>query len=161
MYIKKTASRYKDKTYTNYLLVEAISTPKGPRHKVICSLGDLRPRPAKEWLRLARKVEAALVGQMSLDETDPEVDAIVAKVRASKRGPEGEPRRPSADDGALVSVHTDRVTTERHREAGTVHVGHRMWESLAIARSLEFPPRTGRSSSCPAQSPRGDRDGQW
>ena len=89
MYIKKTASRYKHKTYTNYLLVEAISTPKGPRQKVICSLGDLGPRPAKEWLGLARKVEAALIGQLSLDETDPEVDAIVLEgscIQARARG---------------------------------------------------------------------------
>ncbi len=54
MYVRQTTRRYKDKTYTNYLLVEAIHTPKGPRQKVICSLGDLSPRPSEEWLRLAR-----------------------------------------------------------------------------------------------------------
>ena len=31
-------------TYFNYLLVESVLTPKGPRQKVICSLGDLSPR---------------------------------------------------------------------------------------------------------------------
>ncbi len=46
MYVRQTTRRYKDKTYTNYLLVESIHTPKGPRQKVICSLGDLSPRPA-------------------------------------------------------------------------------------------------------------------
>ena len=60
MYVRKTTRRYKDKTYTNYLLVESIHTPNGPRQKVVCSLGDLSPRPAEEWLRLARKVEEAL-----------------------------------------------------------------------------------------------------
>ena len=63
MYVRKTTRRYKDKTYTNYLLVESVHTPNGPRQKVICSLGDLSPRPAEDWLRLARKVEDALVGQ--------------------------------------------------------------------------------------------------
>ena len=58
MYIRKTTRKYKDKTYTNYLLVESRHTSKGPRQKVICSLGDLEPRPRDEWLKLARKVEA-------------------------------------------------------------------------------------------------------
>ena len=66
MYVRKTTRRYKDKTYTNYLLVESVHTPNGPRQKVVCSLGDLSPRPAEDWLRLARKVEEALVGQLNL-----------------------------------------------------------------------------------------------
>ena len=66
MYIRVTTRRYKDKVYTNHLLVESVHTPKGPRQKVICSLGDLSPRPAAEWLRLAHKVEDALVGQTNL-----------------------------------------------------------------------------------------------
>ena len=41
MYIRTTKRQCKGKTYTNYLLVESLHTPKGPRQKVICSLGDL------------------------------------------------------------------------------------------------------------------------
>jgi len=51
------------RTYTNYLLVESIQTAKGPRQKTVCSLGDLSPRSRGEWLKLARKIEDALVGQ--------------------------------------------------------------------------------------------------
>ena len=77
MYVRKTSRRYKDKTYTNYLLVESVSTSQGPRQKVICSLGDLSPRPAADWLALARKVEAALVGQIDLfSADDPEVEPV-------------------------------------------------------------------------------------
>ena len=50
MFLCKSSRRYKDKTYTNYMLVESVHTPKGPRQKMVCSLGDLSPRPAKEWL---------------------------------------------------------------------------------------------------------------
>ncbi len=53
MYIRKATRRYKDKTYTNYVLVESVRTPKGPRQKTICSLGDLAPRPREAWLKLA------------------------------------------------------------------------------------------------------------
>ena len=82
MYIRRTTRRYKGKTYTNYLLVQALHTPKGPRQKVICSLGDLSPRPAEEWLALARKVDEALIGQISLfSNLDSEVEQIVRPVR--------------------------------------------------------------------------------
>ena len=62
--------------------------PKGPRQKVVCSLGDLSPRPRAQWLELARKVEAALGGQPELLAAD---DAEVAKVVERVR--RGRPRR--------------------------------------------------------------------
>ena len=51
MYIRKSSRLYKGKTYTNYVLVESVLTPKGPRQKTICSLGDLSPRRREEWLK--------------------------------------------------------------------------------------------------------------
>jgi hypothetical protein len=82
MFLRKSISRYKGKTYTNYMLVESIHTAKGPRQKVVCSLGGLSPRPAKEWLALAHRVEDALVGQKGLlDASDAEVEEIVRRVR--------------------------------------------------------------------------------
>jgi hypothetical protein len=48
-----------------------------PRQKTVCSLGDLSPRPRAEWLKLARKIEDALVGQDDLlDTADNEVADI-------------------------------------------------------------------------------------
>ena len=63
MYIRKSTRSYKGRTYTNYVLVESVQTPKGPRQKSVCSLGDLSPRPREEWLSLTRKIEDALLGQ--------------------------------------------------------------------------------------------------
>ena len=80
MYIRKTVRRYKDKTYVNFLLVESVLTDKGPRQKVICSLGDLSPRPPEQWLALARKLQDALTGQLSLPgfaDQDPELRQLV------------------------------------------------------------------------------------
>src|SRR3954447_17138230 len=79
MYIRKTVRRYKDKTYENYLLVESVLTDKGPRQKVICSLGDLSPGPPEQWLALARKLQDALTGQLSLPgmaDEDPELQRL-------------------------------------------------------------------------------------
>ena len=90
MYIRRSTRTYKAKTYTNYVLVEAVQTPKGPRQKTICSLGDLSPRPREEWLKLAHKLEHALAGQGELLAgavlpRDPELDGLVEKVRCRGR----------------------------------------------------------------------------
>ncbi len=148
MYIRQTTRRYKDKTYTNYLLVESILTPKGPRQKVICSLGDLSPRPAADWLLLARKVEDALVGQANLFSTaDPEVEQIVRRVRlrqAASAPADLKPAAPADSGGELIAVHSDRVAMAQVRSAGPVHVGFQFWKRLELEAILHrhgFSPR--------------------
>lgn len=143
MYIRKSIRIYKGKTYTNYVLVESVMTPKGPRQKTICSLGDLGPRRRQEWLKLARKIEDALVGQSDLiDGDEDEVADIVHRVRA-RRTTERDLARPAppslqqrASSGALIKVDPSRVTTEQHREAGPVHVGYQFWQRLELDRIL-------------------------
>ncbi len=139
MYIRKSTRSYKSRTYTNYVLVESVQTPKGPRQRTICSLGDLSPRPRQEWLKLAHKIEAALVGQGDLLETpDPELAAIVERVRARHK-PDNEMRPRAvarAEGGPTIAVDAGRVSTERHREAGPVHVGHQLWRRLELDRIL-------------------------
>lgn len=153
MFIRKTSKTVKGKTYTNYLLVESIATRKGPRQRTICSLGNLDPRPREQWLKLAHKVEEALVGQGDLlDESDPEVEAIVEKVRRrrARQKAAAKPRRRRKGDNDLVAVHTDRVTTEESREAGPVHVGHEFWKRSGldgILRTVGLNER-GRRLTC-------------
>jgi transposase len=146
MYIRKTVRRYKDKTYVNYLLVESVLTEKGPRQKVICSLGDLSPRRAEEWLALARKLKDALTGQLSLPgiaAEDPELQKLIQSLPQQPPGDEDAPEG-SGDDaspGGLISVHFDRVRHEQPRPAGHIHVGFEFWKRLGldeILRSLEF-----------------------
>ena len=86
MYIRKSTRTYKEKTYTNHLLVESIQTPKGPRQRIICSLGSLEPGPAEEWLGLAHKLESALEGQESLPDSSEQIQGWVEKARRKKRG---------------------------------------------------------------------------
>jgi transposase len=143
MYIRKSTRSYKGRTYTNYVLVESVQTAKGPRQNAICSLGDLSPRPREEWLKLACKIEDALVGQGDLlDADDGEVADIVRRVRARRAKDDGgkvEPppsSQPRATSGALIKVDPSRVATERHREAGPVHVGHQFWQRLELDRIL-------------------------
>ncbi len=122
MYLRRTTRRVGGKTYHNYLLVESVTTPKGPRQRVICSLGALAPGPKAEWLGTARRLHAALAGQTTLL-PDARVDALAARARPPRRAPAA---------GAGVTIDPEGVTFEEEREAGPVHVGHQMWRLLRL-----------------------------
>ena len=130
MFIRKTIKRLNGRTYSTYLLVEAVRTPQGPRQKTICSLGDLSPGPRQKWLGLADRVESALQGQAALEDPDPLVEEIVARIRSAQPGLSAQ----RADD--VVAVHTDQVSLEKAREAGPVHVGHQIWRQLGLREIL-------------------------
>src|SRR6266496_5077232 len=136
MYIRKASRSHNGKTYFNYLLVESVLTPKGPRQKVICSLGDLRPRPRSEWLTLAHKLQAALSGQPDLlaaQAPDPEVERLVAQVQSMHPPQPSTPlTEPSTKASDLVGVHIDQVRAEQSREGGPVHVGYQFWLRLGL-----------------------------
>lgn len=137
MFIRQKKGRYKDKTYVNYQLVESFRTPKGPRQRVVCSLGDLGPRPAADWLKLVHKVESALAGQSDLfDEPDQEALDIVARIKGEGDRAEVSPRLPEASRDDKVTIRTDKVTTELDREAGPVHVAYQFWRRLGFDRML-------------------------
>ena len=126
MYLRKTTHRYKDKTYTNHLLVESVHTPKGPRQRIICSLGSLEPAPAEHWLGVAHKLAAALQGQGSLPGGSAPIEDLAEKARRGTRR--------ARVDGSLatIEVEADRIAMEESREAGPVHVGHQLWRQLRI-----------------------------
>ena len=131
MFVRTTQRRYKGQSYTNYVLVESVRTAKGPRQKVVCSLGDLSPRPRAQWLELTRKVEAALGGQPELlAGADAEVAQVVERVRR------GRPRRQRGHPADLIRVHADGIRTEEHRTAGPVHVGVQYWRKLGVDEIL-------------------------
>lgn len=133
MYIRRTRKTYKGKSYFNYVLVESLSTPKGPRQKTVCSLGSLEPAPREQWLALAQRIEGALSGQLPLPPGDPRATAIARQVSA--RGARTRsPRAPAAPE--LIAIDPARVTVEEAREVGPVHVGHQMWRELELEQIL-------------------------
>jgi transposase len=133
MYIRSTSRKYKGKTYTNYLLVESINTPKGPRQRTVCSLGNLAPAPAEEWRNLARRLESALSGQLSMEESDEKFEALLETARRTRKKRTRSEPAPSE----LVQVDTDGVEIEQARSAGGVHVGHQMWKRLGMDEILK------------------------
>ena len=133
MYIRRSTRKYKGKTYTNYLLVESVHTPKGPRQRTICSLGNLAPAPAQEWRDLARRLESALKGQLPLEPSDEKFETLVETVRRGRKKGTASILAP----GAIIKVDTDHVETEEARSAGAVHVGHQIWERLGLNEILK------------------------
>lgn len=129
MFIKRTTKRLKGKTYFNHLLVESVATDKGPRHRVVCSLGSLEPAPPKEWRALARRMEDALDEQQALL-IDKPLAALPEPGREGLRA-----RRPGVgvDSGEFD---LEGLEFEQCREAGPVHVGHQMWERLGLDQIL-------------------------
>jgi transposase len=136
VFIKRTTRRVGDKTYVNHLLVETVTTPQGPRHRTICSLGSLAPAPAEEWRGLARKLSAALGGQTTLA-PEPTVEVLAGRAGRGRR------RAAAGDD--VVAIHTDQVRSEEVREAGPVHVGHQMWRALTLDTILAAAGLSGRA----------------
>ena len=136
MYIRKNVQKGKNgKEYVSYLLVESFMTDKGPRQRTVCSLGDLKPRPLKEWLLLAHRVEERLAGQLELgiDHDDPVIAEIVEKVRARRKDEKSE----ETAGCETVSVVVERVSVEECREAGPTHVANCFWERLGMDELLE------------------------
>jgi transposase len=127
VFIKRTTSHVNGKTYVNHLLVESVATAKGPRHRVLCSLGKLAPAPRDAWLALATKIEAALAGQPELFR-DPDAEGLATRVRSR---PVKDATEKTADSD-LLTIHADRVSVEEPREAGPVHVGHQVWRKLDV-----------------------------
>jgi transposase len=137
MFIKANKTKVRGAEYTNYLLVESVKTPKGPRQNVICSLGNLKPGPAEHWYHLAKKIERALAGQLDLEvgdsPDDEQVDEIVQKIRSRNLSTEESQDKPVCGS---EQIDVDGVTVEEAREAGPVHVCHQMWLKLGIDRIL-------------------------
>jgi transposase len=140
MYLRRTARSHQGKTYVNYQLVESVRTPKGPRQHTICSLGDLGPGSREEWARRARKLVHAVTGQDDLlDGSDPQVDRVLERAKTKRADTQGSARmpEPGSGEGGHITVDPKRITTECHREAGTVHVGHQFWQRIGLDEILE------------------------
>ena len=129
MYIRKTTKTHKGKSYDNYLLVESLSTPKGPRQKIVCSLGSLAPAAREHWLDLAHRMQASLAGQLALTRPETEGETVSAHGR---RGGKPQSAVAHAESEAVLAIESERVSLEEAREAGAVHVGHQARKSRSL-----------------------------
>ena len=129
MFIKRTKRTLRGKTYTNHLLVESVATERGPRHRVVCSLGALSPAPRARWLKLAHHLQQSLSGQENLLGQSQQDEALVQTVAVTVSGRKKRGSAPSDFD-------LEEVEVEEARQAGAVHVGHQIWQRLGLDEIL-------------------------
>jgi transposase len=130
LFIKRTKRTLRGKTYTNHLLVESVATERGPRHRVVCSLGSLGPAPRTHWLKLAHHLQESLGGQESLLEQSTQEQALVQKATLAAKS------KKKRNAGGDININLEEVEVEEARQAGAVHVGHQIWQRLGLEEIL-------------------------
>jgi hypothetical protein len=122
-------------------LVENERTPKGPRQRIVVSLGTYLRIPKDDRNEVARIVEERLLGQASLFDYDPRLivyaDKVVKKIQIEGKWNSCREQvskfKQRANDQATAEVFIDDVQHSYDRELGPVLIGHCFW------RRLNFP----------------------
>ena len=126
MFIGQLKVSRNGRSYTYHRLLESVRTDKGPRQRLVLSLGTL-DLPKSEWPRLAERIEDLLNHQdrpwdFRLDQLAAPFAERIRSGSASKLSGTGTgpPSIPSAAAG---------------RELGPEYVAHVFWEHLRATRS--------------------------
>jgi transposase len=135
MYIVASRKKAGEKTYTYYNLVEGIRTPRGPRHRVILSLGKLPDTPPERIKLLGRLIDQRLSGQIRLLPPEAEEESLrleaerIAALVISKQAVDGEGEQ-------LVSVKLDGIQAHEAVLLGPVYAGLESWRALGLDEVL-------------------------
>lgn len=111
MFLKPKRVRKDGKTHTYWALVESVRTPKGPRHRTVAYLGELKASERTGWIQLAgsqaRRIEPTSPLFPSAEVQDEEVPAT-------------------------VEVEVRGVRIDRTREFGNVFLALSLWKLLEL-----------------------------
>ena len=135
MYIVPSRKNVEQKTYTYYNLVEGVRTAKGPRHRVVLSLGKLENVAEKQIKLLGRLIDQRLTGQIRL--LPPEADQQELKLEAERIAAVVVSKNASQSHGEdLVSVDLSQMQAGPALLLGPVYVGVQMWRRLGLEQTL-------------------------
>lgn len=115
MFLKRIRVAVNGKRHTYWTLVKSIRTARGPRHRVVAYLGELRPAERAGWANFARIVNHRPEPKLPLFDT----------AKSNERVP----------DKIEVRVRSARV--ERTRDFGVVYLGLTLWRALKLDMLLE------------------------
>jgi transposase len=117
MFLRPHARSKDGKDHTYWSLVETVRTPRGPRQRTLCYLGELNSSAQARWLKTVEVFnEQGESQQLKL------FPAHVA---------------PPADDPQVVRVLVHRVRLERTRQFGACWLGWELWKRLELDRLFE------------------------
>ena len=117
MFLKKQ-NRFKDgKDHVYWSLMEAVRTENGPRHRLLCYLGELNSSQNKSW-RKAIKVfnDEGEEEQLELFPSDTS---------------------PEEENENIVKIDLKSVRLERVREFGAVYTAYELWKRLGLDKFWE------------------------
>jgi transposase len=115
VFLKRIGVRKNGKHHTYWALVKSIRTARGPRHRVVTYLGELRPSQRAEW---------AHVGRIVTHRPSPCLP-LFDMPRSSERVPE------------TVEVRVLDSRVERTRDFGDVYLGLCLWRALKLDKLLD------------------------
>lgn len=136
MFFKETYSRNSKTPVLQ--LVENIRTDKGPRQRVVVSLGTYIKIPKSIRKSVARIVKERLLGQLPLFLQDPDLiacaDKVVKKIQTEGKWNCARERVckfvKETENKRTAEVFIDEVSHGYSRELGAVLIGHNFWERL-------------------------------
>lgn len=130
MFLRKSVTRRKGKTYCYWQIVESVRTGSGTKQRVVAHLGDLAKFDAAQWRSLAERLgEPDLARQLQ-----HRVESGVAR-----RGrPPNTLKLESPRAGATVlPIRLDGVAWEDARSFGDVYAGLEMWRRSGLGEFIE------------------------
>ena len=143
MFIGQLKVSRNGRSYTYHRLLESVRTDKGPRQRLILSLGTL-DLPKSEWPRLAERIEDLLNYQEQIPFGTSDLDQLAAPFAERIRHKQQRRRAQQNGQGPAKEVYPERSSSERIRELGPEYVAHVFWERLHCDQLLQrcgFSPR--------------------
>ena len=136
MYIRDAYKRKGDKKYSCLALVETVRTQKGPRQKIILTLGNVDV-PKEQWPLLAEMIKRRLSGQrgMFLDESE-ELQGITESIMARLRR-NGKLKAEEARPEDIIRTNVNEIKVEEPRMLGPVLAAEEYWKRLGITEALK------------------------
>ncbi len=143
MFFKQTYSRNSKAPVLQ--LVENIRTAKGPRQRVVVSLGTYFKIAKSIRSDVARIVKERLLGQLPLFVQEPNLiayaDKIVKKIQTEGKWNSARERVckfiEETQNNRTAEVFIDEVCHGYSRQLGTVLIGHHFWQRLNFANILK------------------------
>ena len=143
MFIGQLKVSRNGRSYIYHRLLESVRTEKGPRQRLVLSLGTL-DLPKSEWPRLAERIEDLLNHQELVPFGSSDLDRLAAPFAERIRHKQQRRRAQQDGHGAAKEIYPERSSSEHIRELGPHYVAHVFWEHLhceQILRRCGFSPQ--------------------
>ena len=131
MFIGQLKVSRNGRSYTYHRLLESVRTAKGPRQRLVLSLGTLE-LPKSEWPRLAERIEDLLNHQERVPFGTSELDQLAAPFAERIRSKQQRQQAQQDGHGPAKEVYPERSSSELIRELGPEYVAHVILGAAAL-----------------------------